>query len=52
MQKNATPNKRQRDLIKKRGLNPDNYTVLRELNYSLFLIDRRDKTIKILDKRS
>lgn len=52
MQKNATPNKRQCDLIKKRGMNQDNYTVLRELNYSLFLIDRRDKTIKILDKRS
>lgn len=52
MQKNATPNKRQLDLIKKRGLNPDNYTVLRELNYSLFLIDRRYKTVKILDKRS
>ena len=52
MQKNATPNKRQRDLIKKRGLNPDNYTVLRELNYSLFRLPRRNKTIKILDKRS
>ena len=52
MQKNATPNKNQKVLIKKRGLDPDNYTVLKELNYSLFLIDRRDKTIKILDKRS
>ena len=52
MQKNAKPNKNQKALIKKRGLNPDNYTVLRELNYSLFLIDRRDKTIKMLDKRS
>ena len=52
MQKNATPNKNQKVLIKKRGLDPDNYTVLKELNYSLFLIDRRDKTIKVLDKRS
>lgn len=52
MQKNATPNKNQKVLIKKRGLDPDNYTVLKELNYSLFLIDRRNKTIKVLDKRS
>ena len=52
MQKNATPNARPKQLIRKRGLNPSNYTVLKELNYSLFLIDRRDKTIKILDKRS
>lgn len=51
-QKNATPNRRQKDMIKKRGLDPANYTVLKELNYSLFLIDRRDKTIKIIDKRS
>jgi len=52
VQKNATPNKRQKALIKSRGLNPDDYTVLKELNYSLFLIDRRYKTIKIIDKRS
>ena len=51
-QKNATPNKNQKRLIISRGLNPDNYTVLKELNYSLFLIDRRDKTIKIINKRS
>lgn len=52
MQKNAAPNKRQRIIIRSRGLNPDNYTVYKELNCSLFLIDRRTKTIKIIDKRS
>jgi hypothetical protein len=52
MQEYAKPNARQKQLIRKRGLNPANYTVLKELNYSLFLVDIRDKTIKILDKRS
>lgn len=52
MQKNAAPNKRQRVLLRSRGMNPDDYLVIKELNYSLFLIDRRTKTIKIIDKRS
>lgn len=51
-QKNASPNKNHKRMILSRGLNPDNYTVLKELNYSLFLIDKRDKTIKIINKRS
>ena len=51
-QKNATPNKNQKKLILSRGLNADNYTVYKELNYVLFLIDKRDKTIKIINKRS
>ena len=51
-QKNATPNKNQKALLRRQGLNPDNYTVLKELNYALFLIDRRDKSIKIINKRS
>ena len=33
-------------------LNPDDYVVLKELNYSLFLIDKRFKTIKVINKRS
>lgn len=52
MQKNATPNKNQKALIKKRGLNPDDYVVIRQLNYSFFILHRRDKTVKIIDKRS
>ena len=51
-QKNASPNKNQKKLILSRGLNPDNYTVYKELNYVLFLIDKRDKTVKIINKRN
>ena len=51
-QKNATLNKNQKVLIRRMGLDPDHYTVLKELNYALFLIDRRDKSIKIINKRS
>lgn len=51
-QKNAKPNKNQKRLIESRGLIPENYTVLKELNYALFLIDKRDGTIKIINKRS
>jgi hypothetical protein len=46
------PNKNHKRMIRSRGLNPDNYTVYKELNYVLFLIDKRDKTIKIINKRS
>lgn len=49
-QKNAAPDKRQAAIIKNHGLDPRCYTVVRELNFSLFIKDRRDKTIKIIDK--
>ena len=49
-QKNAAPNHRQAQIIRYRGLDPKYYTVVRELNFSLFIQDRRDKTIKIIDK--
>ena len=32
------------------GLDPRYFTVMRELNYSLFIKDRRDGTVKIIDK--
>lgn len=50
VQKNAAPNKQQAALIRARGLDPRYYTVMRELNYSIFLKDRRDGTVKIIDK--
>ena len=50
-QKNAAPDKRQAALIKARGLDPRYYTVMRELNYTLFIRDRRDGTVKIIDKQ-
>lgn len=49
-QKNAAPDKRQAALIWAHGLDPRYYTVMRELNYSVFLKDRRDGSVKIIDK--
>lgn len=49
-QKNTAPNKLQADLLRRRGLDPKYYTVMRELNYTLFIKDRRDGTVKIIDK--
>ena len=49
-QKNASPNNRQKQLIRSRGLNPNNYTVVKELNYTLFLKDKRFGIIKIINK--
>lgn len=39
-------------LLKRNGLNPENYLLLKELNYTLFLVDVRNNTVKILNKRS
>lgn len=50
-QMNATPNKRQAELIRRHGLEPKNYAVMKELNYSIYLRDRRNGMIKILDIR-
>ena len=50
-QKNAAPDKRQAQIIKSRGLDPRYYTVMRELNYSMFLKDRRSGTVRIIDKK-
>lgn len=49
-QKNASPNNRQKQLIRSRGLNPNNYTVVKELNYTLFLKYKRFGTFKIINK--
>ena len=49
-QKNAAPNHRQAQIIRNHGLDPKYYTVMRELNFSLFIQNRRDKSIKIIDK--
>lgn len=52
MQKYETPNKNQKAIIKKRGLDPDDYVAIRQLNYCLYILHRRNKTVKIIDKRS
>lgn len=50
-QKNAAPTKLQAELLKRHGLDPRYYTVMRELNYTMFIKDRRDGTVKIIDKK-
>ena len=52
IQKNAPPNYRQAELIRRRGLDPKEYTVVRVLNYSLWIRHRKTGVIKIIDKRS
>lgn len=44
------PNKKQAALIKYRGYDPRYYVVMKELNFSLFIKDIRDGTVKIIDK--
>ena len=48
---NIKPNRRQAALIKRRGLDPKNYYVIKELNYHIYLRDRRNGIVKILDIR-
>lgn len=49
----GTPLKtKHKTLLKRNGLIPENYLLLKELNYTLFLIDVRNNTIKIVNKRS
>lgn len=44
------PNGNQRSMIRRRGLDPKNYVVLKETISSLYLKDVRSGTIKILAK--
>ena len=50
-QKNVAPNKQQAALLRAHGLDPRYYTIMRELNFTLFIKDRRDGTVKIIDKQ-
>lgn len=49
--KYPAPNKNQAAIIKHHGLDPKFFTVMRELNFSLFLKDIRDGSVKIVDKQ-
>lgn len=51
-QKNASPNACQAELIRRRGLDPKDYVVVKALNYTMFLKNRHTGVIKIIDKRS
>lgn len=44
------PDRRQQALLRRHGLEWRNYLVKRELNTSIFLLDRRNGTVKIIDK--
>lgn len=44
------PNYRQRELLRRHGLDWHFYMVKRELNYNIFFVDRRDGSVKIIDK--
>lgn len=52
MQKNASPNKRQAELIRQAGCDPRYYTVIRDLINTMMIRDRRDGTVHVLDKRT
>ena len=42
----------ERGMLKQRKLNPDDYVVLKRLNYTIVLRNLRTGMIKYLDKRS
>jgi len=50
VQKNATPNKAQQEVIRKAGFSPLYWTVARELPSSLIICHRETKEFKIIDK--
>lgn len=46
------PNSNQCTIIRRRGLDPINYVVLKETYTSLYLRDQRDGTVKIITKNN
>lgn len=48
----TAPNSNERAILKKRGLNPADYTVEKRLNYVLILRNRYTGMLKFIDKRS
>lgn len=51
MRKNATPSKTQAAYIRRAGYNPDDYTVIRELNYTLLIRHRSTGETAVVEKR-
>lgn len=49
-QKNATPAKRQLEIIRRNKLNPALYVVMKELNHSIIIKHRITGDVKVLDK--
>lgn len=48
----TAPNANQRVMIARRGLDPDDYLVVKVLNYVVILKHRHTGAIKFIDKRS
>ena len=49
-QKNATPNKAQRQVLKRNGLNVLTWVVIKDLNHSMIVKNRITGEIKVIDK--
>lgn len=49
-QKTATPSKAQQEIIRRAGLDPQDYVVMRELMYSIIVRCRDTGKIEILSK--
>ena len=48
----APPNRNQKDMIKRRGLDPEDYLVLKDTFASLYLKDLRNGRVKIIYKQN
>lgn len=48
----TAPNAHQRAIIKRRGLNPADYLVVKDLNYTLIIKHRVTGRIKLLDRNN
>ena len=49
-QNNTTPTKEQAEVICQAGLNPDSWTVVRDLLYSMFIRNRQTKEVRRIGK--
>ena len=49
-QKNATPSKAQAEIIRRAGLDPQDYVVVRTLEHSIIVRNRATDEFKVLDK--
>lgn len=49
-QKNATPSKKQTEIIKRNGLNAQCWTVVKELSNSMIVRNRITGEFKVIDK--
>ncbi len=49
-QKNATPSKAQAEIIRRAGLDPQEYAVVKDLTYSIIVRHRATDEFKVLDK--